>query len=469
MLVSRHRLGLVSALFVASLSACGGQVLEDRDAGPVDAGTDLSWWRPEEHLGECCSVQGGTMSTGRSSYGAALLPTGKVLIAGGASSFTPLASAEVFDPGTGKFTATGSLLGPRADLSMTALPSGKVLVAGGSNSVSFAGAAELYDPVAGTFTATGSLVQPRAGAPAALLASGKVLVAGGFGNSVSAMNTAELYAPSTGKFASISSMATARDRMTLTVLASGKVLAAGGSVATAELLDLQVGTSCTAQQADNCVSGICKNGICCAKDCGPCNTCAAGTGACVPIVSGDDGTVCTGTSTCSAGVCKAKTGQACSGDGSTCLSGFCADGVCCDAACNGGCDVCNVPGKEGTCTVATKGTAGTAPSCAPYVCDGKANACPTTCATLADCADGARCDAVSHTCVTGATCNDHVTTDVNGVTADCAPFKVRAQRHVPDEVQVRRRLRGSLGLQRDGRLRFLYAFEPGFLERRMYE
>lgn len=58
-MVSRHRLGLVSAIFVAALSACGGRILEDRDAGPVDAGTDLSWWRAEEHLGECCSVPWG--------------------------------------------------------------------------------------------------------------------------------------------------------------------------------------------------------------------------------------------------------------------------------------------------------------------------------------------------------------------------------------------------------------------------
>ena len=62
---------------------------------------------------------------------ATLLPTGKVLVAGG-SMHDALSSAELYDPATGTWTATGSLA-PHARHTATLLPSGKVLVAGGND------------------------------------------------------------------------------------------------------------------------------------------------------------------------------------------------------------------------------------------------------------------------------------------------------------------------------------------------
>jgi hypothetical protein len=58
------------------------------------------------------------MHTARSSATATLLPNGKVLIVGGMSAL-PLtqdfyASAELYDPATGKFTKTGSMTAARA-------------------------------------------------------------------------------------------------------------------------------------------------------------------------------------------------------------------------------------------------------------------------------------------------------------------------------------------------------------------
>ena len=64
----------------------------------------------------------------------------RVLVAGGTvSSFQVSASAELFDPASGTWTATGNLNTARSSHTATLLPNGKVLVAGGidSNGVSF--------------------------------------------------------------------------------------------------------------------------------------------------------------------------------------------------------------------------------------------------------------------------------------------------------------------------------------------
>jgi hypothetical protein len=74
------------------------------------------------------------------------------------------------------------------------LPNGMVLVTGGfGNSDSVLNSAELYDPASGTWIATGSLNTARVGHTASLLPNGTVLVAGGLGNS-GLLTSAELYA-----------------------------------------------------------------------------------------------------------------------------------------------------------------------------------------------------------------------------------------------------------------------------------
>lgn len=90
----------------------------------------------------------GSLNTARYYHTATLLPTGKVLVAGGHDSHNDgtgfLASAELYDPTTGAWTATGSLSAGRYQHTATLLPSGKVLVAGGYGDTGLLASAELY-------------------------------------------------------------------------------------------------------------------------------------------------------------------------------------------------------------------------------------------------------------------------------------------------------------------------------------
>src|SRR5438067_1511338 len=158
----------------------------------------------------------GSLVTARYLHTATLLPNGKVLVAGGFGSSVPLASAELYDPASGTWTATGSLGTARYYHTATLLPNGKVLVAEGANSSGDLASAELYDPASGTWTATGSLGTAREVHTATLLPNGKVLVAGG-ANSSGALASAELYDPASGTWSATGSLAVARYYHTATL------------------------------------------------------------------------------------------------------------------------------------------------------------------------------------------------------------------------------------------------------------
>jgi len=186
---------------------------------------------------------------------------GKVLLAGGIGADSTgraqtVASAELYDPATGSWSATGSMTTARALHSATPLPSGKVLVVAGAGpggaeprNANQLASAELYDPVSGTWTATGSLTgattPPSSNTPrgarlahtAALLDKapcasncGKVLIAAGVGGvgTGPALSSAELYDPGSGTFTATSDLNLSRQGQSSAVLPNGKVLVMGG-------------------------------------------------------------------------------------------------------------------------------------------------------------------------------------------------------------------------------------------------
>jgi hypothetical protein len=228
---------------------------------------------------------------------ATLLPDGRVLVVGGwqalAGAMESLSSAELFDPVSGVWTATGSLHEARGMHVAIGLADGRVLVFGGQVSVSDGGgashgepvrSAELYDPTTGTWsviegppgepgtatrlldgrvlvvgdpylfdpnteswTPTSEPVSGHGVHTATLLLDGRVLIAGG-GDCCEWSTFAEIYDPAADSWAVTGQMTAPRGYFTATLLPDGRVLAAGGGdggtggFPTAELYDPATGT-----------------------------------------------------------------------------------------------------------------------------------------------------------------------------------------------------------------------------------
>jgi hypothetical protein len=212
------------------------------------------------------SLDANKMNAARAEHTATLISgcncqaDGKVLFAGGVTAAGPFSftirSAELYDPATGEFTATGSMETSRARHSATLITSGSlagdVLIAGGTSDDTggVVNTAELYDPVTGRFTpTTGTMSTPRENQSATLLTpsvvtgalAGKVLVAGG-SDGGEATDSAEVFDPETRTFTLVGPMTTARKLQAAVLLDNGKVLIAGGesdaaALTSAELFD----------------------------------------------------------------------------------------------------------------------------------------------------------------------------------------------------------------------------------------
>jgi WD40 repeat protein len=169
-----------------------------------------------------------TMSFARAYATATLLPNGKVLIAGGLGTTDDVSVADIYDPVANSFSPGPTMVSARDTANAILLPNGNVLIAGGFSSGVVQSSAELYDLVANSFTAVpGGMTAARYTPASALLSNGNVLIAGGSDNS-GIVNSTDIYNPASNSFTAGPLLNDPREAGTATLLPNGKVLIAGG-------------------------------------------------------------------------------------------------------------------------------------------------------------------------------------------------------------------------------------------------
>ena len=182
-----------------------------------------------------------SMLVPRLDFTATVMLDGRVLIVGGRTKAwadspdgAPTSVVEIFEAGTKQFSKAASLGVPRAGHTATLLPSGKVLIAGGDPT----GTAEVFDPSANAWTPAAPMPQARYDHAAALIAGGKVFITGGAPappmgigphGAAPARLPAAVYDPATDTWAAAATPQYDRPVYpTATVLRDGRVLVVGG-------------------------------------------------------------------------------------------------------------------------------------------------------------------------------------------------------------------------------------------------
>jgi len=247
---------------LASLPWSVGAAVPLRDGGALVfglEGTVAERWNPATATWR----QAAALPAARRDFAAVALRDGGILVTGGLDThdmnrWQAYSSSYVYDPSTtaGSWTKVGLLGTARVSPAAAVLPDGRVLVAGGaykdgpawdytgSSGITLAVAgstmpgegtggggrfddvappsvgvalatAELFDPSTGRWSPTGSMRFARAGAAAATLSDGRILVVGpsssGNGSGDARMDprvygTAEVYDPATGHFSLVGSL-----------------------------------------------------------------------------------------------------------------------------------------------------------------------------------------------------------------------------------------------------------------------
>lgn len=200
-----------------------------------------------------------SMSTSREGHLAVVIPggpnAGKVLVIGGANgaysgtdggASTPLSTCEIFDPATGLWTSTGSLVSPRyapthydqAYILTTGPNTGNIFITANQAHSQSNTACQIYDVTAGTWSVTaGGQNHVQNFQPASvMLQDGRVLLSGGSSstgtNIGTVINSTEIFDPTTGLWTNKANMVHTRNAHSLALLQDGTVLCSGGQTAT---------------------------------------------------------------------------------------------------------------------------------------------------------------------------------------------------------------------------------------------
>lgn len=176
-----------------------------------------------------------SMSAGRFAFTAVLLADGRVMVSGGANyegEAQSLATNELYDEATGRFTPTADFAGvDRLHHGATRLTDGRVLVFGGKRAnIAFLPDAQLWSPLTGLFTRAANIPPGRTIPVVLPLPEGAALVVGGYAcarSGCAPLNTTTIL-QADGTTAEGPALNQARALPSVTVLRDGRVLIAGG-------------------------------------------------------------------------------------------------------------------------------------------------------------------------------------------------------------------------------------------------
>lgn len=195
------------------------------------------------------SRAGPAMAVPRNAPAFVRLADGRILIAGGYDGSDVRSDAEIFDPTTGRLTATGPLATARSGATATLLTDGRVLMVGGGRPdrapTRALASAEIFDPTTGRFSSAEQLAQGRYKHGALRLANGDVLIVGGSDarDYDGKLRSVERFDVATGRFVPAGNLADPRFKIAdgLLLLPGNKVLVAAGDTAP-EIFDVATGT-----------------------------------------------------------------------------------------------------------------------------------------------------------------------------------------------------------------------------------
>jgi RHS repeat-associated protein len=391
----------------------------------------------------------GILPSALKNHTAALLTTSnaqlsnKVLVFGGNNGTATVSGVYLFDPAQNAFSTQTSLPSAREGHTVTVLANGNLLVTGGKSGTTTLATTALFTIPAtgtGTWSSAGTMTAARQAhsatlIPSAIVSSGQVLLVGGSSGSAT-LTSAELWNGTT-TWSATTALLSAQQGHTATLLGNDAILIAGGvsgstTLRTSQLYDASFALACTTNS--QCVTGFCVNGVCCDTACnGGCGACnlSGKVGTCSAVASGticrasagtcDVAETCNGTAlTCptdgfqpSTTVCRASAGgcdvaEKCSGTSASCpADGFLASGTVCRASA-GTCDVAEVcSGASAACPADGFQPATTVCRASTGTCDAAEKCSGTSASCPADgfLASGTVCRASAGTCDVAEVCS----------------------------------------------------------------
>ena len=176
-------LALVALLALAA--ACSSSPAASETTGEATGGPDSSGETAgsTDPVGEF--ILTGEMGNDRLYHAAVKLPDGRIMVVGGRGkgvSEWPIIhqTSEIYDPATSEWTNTGVTNEDRQSPSIALLPDGKVLLAGGNdNRLELHKTAEIWDPATGEWSMIEKMLKLREQPASGVLPDGRVIIVGG--------------------------------------------------------------------------------------------------------------------------------------------------------------------------------------------------------------------------------------------------------------------------------------------------